>query len=203
MRTAIRRPATCKRWRGPDGSGVSAETELPERWTSKDNVAWSVVVPGEGASSPIVRGGEIFLTSALENGSRRVLWCLDLKTGDRMWKDGRYGKGQVLLLENAGLLLVTAEDGHVHLVRADPKAFVEVASFKALEGKPFSYEGKFYRFTDVGVAPKPFRSPHPPLPRWRSPGRPPEGSRSRPFGLLASRHGTCEAPRTGRRPSPR
>src|SRR3989440_683606 len=67
------------------------------------------------------------------------LTCLDLKTGDRMWKGGRYGKGQVLLLENAGLLLVTAEDGQVHLVRADPKAFVEVDSFKALEGKTWNH----------------------------------------------------------------
>ena len=67
------------------------------------------------------------------------LTCLDLKTGDRTWKGGRYGKGQVLLLENAGLLLVTAEDGQVHLVRADPKAFVEVDSFKALEGKTWNH----------------------------------------------------------------
>ena len=67
------------------------------------------------------------------------LACLDLKTGDRMWKGGRYGKGQVLLLENAGLLLVTAEDGQVHLVCADPKEFVEVDSFKALEGKTWNH----------------------------------------------------------------
>jgi len=67
------------------------------------------------------------------------LTCLDLKTGDRMWKGGRYGKGQLLLLENAGLLLVAAEDGQVHLVRADPKEFVEVDSFKALEGKTWNH----------------------------------------------------------------
>jgi outer membrane protein assembly factor BamB len=67
------------------------------------------------------------------------LACLDLKTGDRMWKGGRYGKGQLLLLENAGLLLVAAEDGKVHLVRADPKEFVEVDSFKALEGKTWNH----------------------------------------------------------------
>jgi outer membrane protein assembly factor BamB len=73
------------RWRGPDGAGVSAEAKLPERWTSKDGVAWSVVVPGEGSSSPITRGGDVFLTSALENGARRVLWCLDLKTGATRW----------------------------------------------------------------------------------------------------------------------
>src|SRR5687768_13438969 len=73
------------RWRGPDGAAVSAETKLPERWTSKDNVAWSVVVPGEGASSPITRGGDVFLSSALEGGTRRVLWCLDLRSGATRW----------------------------------------------------------------------------------------------------------------------
>jgi len=67
------------------------------------------------------------------------LTCLDLKTGDRMWKGGRYGKGQLLLLENASLVLVAAEDGQVHLVRADPKEFVEVDSFKALEGKTWNH----------------------------------------------------------------
>ena len=34
---------------------------------------------------------------------------------------------------------------------------------KAWKGEPFSYEGKFYRFTDAAVAPRPYRSPHPPL----------------------------------------
>ncbi len=68
-----------------------------------------------------------------------ILACLDLKTGERRWKGGRYGKGQMLLLENAGLLLVAAEDGKVHLVRADPKEFVEVGSFKALEGKTWNH----------------------------------------------------------------
>jgi outer membrane protein assembly factor BamB len=67
------------------------------------------------------------------------LTCLDLKTGDRMWKGGRYGKGQMLLLENAGALLIIAEDGQVHLVRADSKEFVEVGSFKALEGKTWNH----------------------------------------------------------------
>ena len=34
---------------------------------------------------------------------------------------------------------------------------------KAWKGETFSYEGKFYRFTDAAVAPKPYRQPHPPL----------------------------------------
>jgi len=65
--------------------------------------------------------------------------CLDLKTGDRLWKDGRYGKGQVLLLEQSGLLLVAAENGRIHLVRADPKEFAEIDSFPALEGKTWNH----------------------------------------------------------------
>ena len=34
---------------------------------------------------------------------------------------------------------------------------------QAWKGEPFSHEGKFYRFTDVTVAPRPYRAPHPPL----------------------------------------
>jgi outer membrane protein assembly factor BamB len=73
-------------------------------------------------------------------GNDAGIWtCVDLKTGDRQWKGGRYGKGQVLLLENSGLLLIAAEDGRVVLLRADPKQHAEVASFKALEGKTWNH----------------------------------------------------------------
>lgn len=68
-----------------------------------------------------------------------IFTCVDLKTGERKWKGGRYGKGQVLLLETSGLLLVSAEDGRVVLLRADPGAQAEVASFKALEGKTWNH----------------------------------------------------------------
>ncbi|HEV7401884.1 MAG TPA: PQQ-binding-like beta-propeller repeat protein, partial [Chthoniobacteraceae bacterium] len=68
-----------------------------------------------------------------------ILTCIDLKTGDRQWKGGRYGKGQVLLLEDSGLLLIAAEDGQVVLLRADPKQHAEVSSFKALDGKTWNH----------------------------------------------------------------
>lgn len=67
------------------------------------------------------------------------LTCLDLKTGARQWKGGRYGKGQVLLLENSDLLLVAAENGMVHMVRAEPEEFIELGSFQALEGKTWNH----------------------------------------------------------------
>ena len=69
-------------------------------------------------------------------GNDAGIWtCIDLKTGERKWKGGRYGKGQAVLLENSGLLLIAAEDGQVALVLAEPNGYTEVASFKALEGK--------------------------------------------------------------------
>jgi outer membrane protein assembly factor BamB len=65
--------------------------------------------------------------------------CIELKTGDRAWKGGLYGKGQVLLLEQSGLLLVLSEQGRAVLLRADPKAHVELASFAVLEGKTWNH----------------------------------------------------------------
>ena len=61
------------------------------------------------------------------------------KSGERKWKGGRYGKGQVVLLESTGLLLVLAEDGRVVLLKAVPNAHTEVASFQALEGKTWNH----------------------------------------------------------------
>jgi outer membrane protein assembly factor BamB len=73
-------------------------------------------------------------------GNDAGIWtCIDLKTAERKWKGGRYGKGQAVLLEDSGLLLIAAEDGQVALVRADPNGYTEVASFKALEGKTWNH----------------------------------------------------------------
>jgi len=68
-----------------------------------------------------------------------IFTCIDLKTGDRKWKGGRYGKGQVLLLENSGLLLIAAEDGRGVLVRADPGEHAALTLFKTLEGKTWNH----------------------------------------------------------------
>jgi outer membrane protein assembly factor BamB len=73
-------------------------------------------------------------------GNDAGIWtCIDLKTGERKWKGGRYGKGQALLLENSGLLLIAAEQGQVVLLLADPNGHSEVASFDALEGKTWNH----------------------------------------------------------------
>jgi outer membrane protein assembly factor BamB len=72
-------------WRGPDGSGVSAEKELPSRWSQTENVRWKAKVPGEGVSSPVVCKGRVFLTSSLDRGARRQVHCFVRETGKLLW----------------------------------------------------------------------------------------------------------------------
>ena len=66
-----------------------------------------------------------------------ILSCVDINTGERKWKSGRYGYGQVLLA--SGHLIVMSEDGVLALVRATPQAHTEIARFQALQGKTWNY----------------------------------------------------------------
>jgi hypothetical protein len=52
-------------FRGPSGNGLSADTDLPLRWSTTDNVRWAADVPGRGWSSPIIWNGRVYLTSAI------------------------------------------------------------------------------------------------------------------------------------------
>jgi len=65
-----------------------------------------------------------------------TLVCLDLATGERKWKDGRYGHGQVLLVDD--VLLIQAESGDVVLVEANPNEHRELGRFSAIEGKTWN-----------------------------------------------------------------
>ncbi|HEX3188095.1 MAG TPA: PQQ-binding-like beta-propeller repeat protein [Pyrinomonadaceae bacterium] len=53
-------------WRGPDGSGISTEKNLPAEWSTTKNIKWKTPIEGRGHSSPIVWGNKIFLTTAIE-----------------------------------------------------------------------------------------------------------------------------------------
>ena len=52
-------------WRGPASQGVSAETGLPVRWSASENIAWKTALAGSGASSPIVTGDLVIVTSQI------------------------------------------------------------------------------------------------------------------------------------------
>lgn len=68
-----------------------------------------------------------------------ILSCVDLRTGERVWKSGRFGGGQVLLLADQGVLIVVSEQGEAALVEAKPQPPGEVFRFQALQGKSWSH----------------------------------------------------------------
>jgi outer membrane protein assembly factor BamB len=83
-----------------------------------------------------------FNSSVLYNGyiyglDEGILVCLDVNTGERKWKDGRYGYGQIILAGNH--LIVTSDKGDVALVKATPAAYTEVARFTAVQGQTWNY----------------------------------------------------------------
>jgi len=82
--TGLVRAENWPQWRGPNGDGISKETNLPTKWSATENVAWSLPLPGMGGSTPIVWGKRIFLTSADQNND---LWLLCASTeGKELWR---------------------------------------------------------------------------------------------------------------------
>ena len=58
-------------WRGPYGTGVSHEKDVPSQWSHEKNVVWKAPLRGLGSASPIVWGDRIFLTSQIGRGPVR------------------------------------------------------------------------------------------------------------------------------------
>ena len=68
-------------FRGPGGQGHSDAKGVPLTWSETENVKWKTPIPGEGWSSPVISGGRIWMTTALDNGKSRHAIGVDLETG--------------------------------------------------------------------------------------------------------------------------
>lgn len=55
-------------FRGPDFNPTSNNADLPDRWSTDENVDWSATLEGRGWSSPIVVGKKVFVTTAVADG---------------------------------------------------------------------------------------------------------------------------------------
>ena len=84
------------RLRGPDGSGISPDTNVPVTWTESSNLKWKTPLPGPGSSSPIIGGQHVFVTcysgyglSRTNPGNmaelKRHLLCIDRDSGKQRW----------------------------------------------------------------------------------------------------------------------
>ncbi|CAN5757180.1 PQQ-binding-like beta-propeller repeat protein [soil metagenome] len=68
-----------------------------------------------------------------------ILSSINLESGERNWKNGRYGAGQMLLLAEQDILLVVSEEGELALVSATPERFAELTRFPALNAKTWNH----------------------------------------------------------------
>ena len=98
---------------------------MEERWTSKGLKPYF--------NDYVINDGHAF------GFDGRILACISLEDGERKWKGGRYGQGQLLLLADQDLLLVLSEEGEVALVSATPDAYKELAKIPALNAKTWNH----------------------------------------------------------------
>jgi len=74
-------------FRGPNGSGVSLTTGLPQEFGPNKNVVWKTELP-PGHSSPVLTRDRIFVTAFTKEKDNHKLFviCLDRQTGKVLWQ---------------------------------------------------------------------------------------------------------------------
>jgi outer membrane protein assembly factor BamB len=108
--------------------GLSAPAGAGGTWTT--HTIWQSRLFSSRYSCPVATPSGIF---GLSNG---ILTCLDPATGERRWKEGRFGPGQLLLVGSD--LLIQSDQGGLVLVAADPNTYREFARLHALNGKTWN-----------------------------------------------------------------
>ncbi|MEJ7592577.1 MAG: hypothetical protein WKF77_13575 [Planctomycetaceae bacterium] len=100
----------------------SGEWKAQELWTSK--------ALKSKFSSVVIRDNHAY---GLDDG---ILCCIALEDGTRRWKNGRYGFGQLILVNDC--LIIQAESGSLAIVKADPHSFLEIDTLKALNDRTWN-----------------------------------------------------------------
>jgi outer membrane protein assembly factor BamB len=135
------------RFRGPNGSGISAATTVPVSWTEKD-YHWKVDLPGRGHSSPVLWGDKVFVTSGDEATGKRILLCLSTRDGRRLWTREFPGPKHAKHTDNSFASATPAVDGQrVYTCWGSPQDFLVLA---------LDHAGQEVWRADLG----PFRSGH-------------------------------------------
>ena len=114
----------------PIGTRRLAVTKEPAGWKAEERWTSNRLKPS--FSDVVIHEGHAYGIDG------RIFAAIDVATGERAWKGGRYGEGQVLLLPDQDLLLVFTEEGELALVEAKPEAFKELALVPLLAGKSWS-----------------------------------------------------------------
>ena len=90
--TAVRAAAAAAaadwpQFRGPRGDGHAAAPGaeaggLPLTWSETENVVWKTAIPHRGWSTPVVAQGQVWVTTATEDGRDYFALCIDARSGE-------------------------------------------------------------------------------------------------------------------------
>jgi outer membrane protein assembly factor BamB len=160
--TAVSFAGDWMQWRGPSFNGSSPETGLPEKFSKDKDIVWSIPLTGPSASTPIVLGDRVFISSADQANQSVHAICLDRATGKKLWEhkiadglkrddrsnlaspspatDGKvvvffYGNGDLAAFDLSGKALWKRN------IEADYGEFAFQWTFSA---SPLLFEGKLY-----------------------------------------------------------
>lgn len=116
-----------------DGVGTSYVALSPTDVSWQATEVWNTKKFQPDFNDYVVHEGHIY------GFDGNIVACLDAATGERKWKKGRYGHGQLLLLADQGVLLILSESGELVLVEANPEKHVELAKHPAVAGKTWNH----------------------------------------------------------------
>jgi outer membrane protein assembly factor BamB len=78
---ALRLEAQWPEFRGPQGNATSQSDQLPLVWSEEKNVAWKTEIHGRAWSSPVVQDGQIWITTASDDGRELSAVAVDFDSG--------------------------------------------------------------------------------------------------------------------------
>ncbi len=149
-------------WRGPNFNGSAVEQKVPQRFNKSEGVAWSAAMPGDAASTPVVAGRYVFLTSAdattrglmafaLDRESGKEVWRVDVAEGDRKDRMSNYASPSpatdgrlVWFLYGQGDLLACTVDGKEVWRRNLQKDYGEFAYQWTYGASPTLFQDRLY-----------------------------------------------------------
>ena len=68
-------------YRGQRGDGHTASIGLPLKWSETENLKWQTPIPGKAWASPVIRGDQVWLANATEDGTELSVVCVNRETG--------------------------------------------------------------------------------------------------------------------------
>lgn len=109
-------------WRGPNRDGVSHEAGWTADWPADGPpVLWQAAL-GKGFSSVAIADGRLYTMG--NRGDRDIVWCLDVDTGDPVWryeypcKEGTYPGPRMTPTVHDGRVYTLSREGHLFCLDA-------------------------------------------------------------------------------------